>query len=54
MELMLEQVAMGKKGDSGFKHEAHVTVANAMTTASTVGKKFTECTIKNRCKNLKK
>lgn len=45
---------MGRKGDRGFKDEAYVAVANAMTAASTVGKQFTLTTIRNRCKNLKK
>lgn len=50
---MLEQVALGRKGDRGFKDEAYVSIANAMTAASTTGKKFTEGTIQNRCKNMK-
>ncbi|XXG40615.1 hypothetical protein AAC387_Pa01g1292 [Persea americana] len=33
-DLMLEQVAMGRKGDIGFKDEAYMAVANAMTVAS--------------------
>ena len=45
LDLMLEQVVMGKKGDKGFKDEAYATVTNAMTVASTVGEKFSEGTI---------
>ena len=37
---MLEQVAMGRKGDRGFKDQAYVAVTNAMTAASMVGKIF--------------
>ena len=40
LDLMLEQVAMGKKGDRGFKDQAYVAVTNAMTAASMVGKIF--------------
>ena len=54
LDFMLEQVAMGRKGDRRFKDEAYVAVANAMTAASTIGKQFSEGTIRNRCKNLKK
>ncbi|XXG89109.1 hypothetical protein AAC387_Pa12g1190 [Persea americana] len=54
LKLLLEQVAMGRNGDRGFKDEAYVAVANAMTAASMVGKQFTLTTIRNRCKNLKK
>lgn len=54
LELLLEQVAMGRKGDRGFKDEAYVAVANAMTAASTVARTFTLTTIRNRCTNLKK
>ena len=51
---MLEQVAMGRKGDIVFKDEAYVAVANAMTAASMVRIFFTEGMIRNICKNLKK
>lgn len=54
MELKLEQAALGRKGDKGFKDEAYMAIANAMIAASTTGKKFTDGTIRNRCKNLKK
>ena len=54
LELMLEQVAMGRKGDKGFKDEAYVAVANAMTATNEVGRVLTDGTIRNRCKNLKK
>ena len=54
LKLMLDQVAMGRKGDCGFKDEAYVAVARAMTAANKVGKVLTESTLRNRCKNLKK
>lgn len=50
---MLEQVAMGRKGDRGFKDETYMAVGNTMATASMVGKKFTEGTIKDICKTLR-
>ncbi|XXG42204.1 hypothetical protein AAC387_Pa01g2535 [Persea americana] len=54
LELMPEQVAMGRKGDMGFKDEAYVAVANVMTAANKFGRVLTEGTIRNHCKNLKK
>ena len=53
LELMLEQVALGRKGDRGFKDEAYVAVVSAMTAANKSGKVLTESTIRNRCKTLR-
>ncbi|KAJ8639644.1 hypothetical protein MRB53_016338 [Persea americana] len=51
-ELMLEQVALGRKGGRGFKDEAYVAVVSVMTAANKSGKVLTESTIRNRCKTL--
>ncbi|XXG88284.1 hypothetical protein AAC387_Pa12g0513 [Persea americana] len=45
---------MERKGYRGFKDEAYVAVASAMTAANKVGKVLIESTMRNRCKNLKK
>ncbi|RWR80284.1 putative nuclease HARBI1 [Cinnamomum micranthum f. kanehirae] len=53
LTLLQEQIEMGKKGDRGFKEEAYIVVASAMTKSSNGAYVMTSSSVKNRYKHLK-
>lgn len=54
LDLMLEQVVEGKRGDRGFKYDAYVAAATTMTQNSNGAYVITVSSVKNRCKYFKK